>query len=145
MTNTVSNGVKQRLDTPDDQLSERAVADAVVSLLDSRANQLTEAQLLRLTQARSLAVGRLQASSVVVQGNTLQWLGAQIGDLLAKHRAMSAVSGLGLAMMVLVLVQQLNSYEHLESSDAFLLASELPPEAFADKGFDTWLEAKANF
>jgi len=30
----------------------------------------------------------------------------------------------------------------LERSDAFLLASELPPEAFADKGFNTWLVSK---
>jgi len=145
MTNIVNSNIKPRMDTPEDQLPESAVADAIVSLLDSRVNQLTEAQLSRLAKARSLAVSHLQTSSVVVQGSALQWLGAQVGDLVAKHRAMSAVSGLGLAMMVLVLVQQLNSYEHLESSDAFLLASELPPEAFADKGFDTWLEAKANF
>lgn len=145
MTNIASNDLEPRLDIPESPLPEGAIAGAIVTLLDSRANQLTETEIANLAKARLMAVNRMQESSVVVQGNTLQWLGAQVGEMFAKHRAMSAVSGLGLAMMVLVLVQQLNSYEHLESGDAFLLASELPPEAFADKGFDTWLEAKANF
>jgi len=28
----------------------------------------------------------------------------------------------------------------MENSDAFLLASDLPPEAYADKGFTAWLD-----
>jgi hypothetical protein len=38
-------------------------------------------------------------------------------------------------------VQQLGSTNNLENSDAFLLASDLPPEAYADKGFDAWIES----
>ena len=133
------------LNTPEDLTAESEVAGAIIKLLDSSTSQVTQAQRMHLANARGLAVSRMQASSPAAQGNVLQWVGTQMGDMFAKHRAMSTVSGLGLAMMVLVLVQQLNSYEQLEHSDAFLLASELPPEAYADKGFDTWVEAKVNF
>lgn len=145
MTNIVKNDLEPQLNIAESPLSESAVADAIVTLLDSRANQLHETQIAHLAKARLMAVNRMQHSSVLVQGGILQSAGAQVSHIFAKHRAMTALSGLALAMMMLVLVQQLNSYEHLQNGDAFLLASELPPEAFADKGFDTWLEAKANF
>jgi hypothetical protein len=45
-------------------------------------------------------------------------------------------------MLAFFVVQQVEFEDNSKSSDAFLLASELPPEAFADKGFDIWLVSK---
>jgi hypothetical protein len=50
------------------------------------------------------------------------------------------------ALVILVMlvtffaVQQFEVSNNLENSDAFLLASDLPPEAYADKGFDAWID-----
>jgi hypothetical protein len=57
---------------------------------------------------------------------------------------MSAAMLAGVMMLTFFVTQQFGFNNNLENSDAFLLASELPPEAFADKGFDTWLESKTD-
>jgi hypothetical protein len=57
-----------------------------------------------------------------------------------QHRAiMPAVMLIGAVLIAFVITQQLTNQPAIEQSDAFLLGSELPPEAFVDKGFDAWL------
>ncbi len=125
-----------------DAMVEAQIAHNIVELLDNRAQHLTSAEEQRLSMARSLAVNQLtqlqmQAAThhgVHRSGHVLQWFG--------HHRMTSAALVVGALLIASFAVQQFGTNNSLEDSDAFLLASDLPPEAYADKGFNTWLGSK---
>ncbi len=128
------------------QLSEEQLALYISSLLDNHAQRIHAVTAHRLLTARSLAVEHL-ASQQAVQGvhqsgNVLQWLGGHVGQYFGQHRVMSAAMLAGVMLLTFFAAQQFELNSNLENSDAFLLASDLPPEAYADKGFDTWLVSK---
>jgi hypothetical protein len=72
----------------------------------------------------------------------LHWLGNGFNSYFERHRMMSSLIIAAAILLTFFAAQQFNVDRNLEHSDAFLLAAELPPEAFADKGFDTWLVSK---
>ena len=122
----------------DDELETAVI---VVDILNSHSQHLTAVTTKRLSVARSLAVNQLanqQTNMWQQNGNVLQWFGQQF----TQHLAMSGAMLAGVMMLTFFVAQQLSYDNNLENSDAFLLASDLPPEAFADKGFDTWLVSK---
>jgi hypothetical protein len=122
-------------------LTEAQVAHYVADLLDDHAQHLTAVTAKRLSIARGLAVSQLarqQTQTVNRDGNVLAWFGGQIEH----HRAMSVAVVVGAMLLAFYAAQQFGGNTNLENSDAFLLASDLPPEAYADKGFDTWLVSK---
>ena len=122
-------------------MSDAEVAHYVVDLLDDHAQHLTAVTAKRLLVARNLAVSRLADSQAVQPGGiTLAWFGGQ----LERHRTMSTAIILGAILLAFYAAQQFGLNANLEESDAFLLASDLPPEAYADKGFDTWLVSKSD-
>lgn len=58
-----------------------------------------------------------------------------------QHRAaMSAALVCSAVFVAFLVTQQFSEQDMAGQGDAFLLASELPPEAYLDKGFDVWLE-----
>jgi len=126
------------------QVAEEQVAHLAANLLNDNAQHLNAVTLQRLTTARNLAVNQLAVSQakaahhVNQNGNVLQWLGHGF----EQHRMLFSVLILGMLLLGFLVVQQDHFGDNSESSDAFLLASELPPEAFADKGFDKWLVSK---
>ncbi len=130
--------------------SEEQVAHYMSSLLDSRTQHVSAATVERLSNARNLAVTQLavqqaQAANyhgIHQSGNVLHWLGDNAGKYFGQHRLMSAAMLAGVMLLTFFAVQQIEFNHNLENSDAFLLASDLPPEAYADKGFDTWLVSK---
>jgi hypothetical protein len=129
-------------------LTEEQIAHSVCAALEERSQHLTATQLKRLSQARELAVQKLSlqsTTSVQSKGGVLHWLGHQMSDFFGHHRAMSSAMIAGVMMLTFFAAQQFDFNNNLENSDAFLLASELPPEAFADKGFDTWVDSKASY
>lgn len=116
-------------------------ASLLVSLLNDNAQHLNAVTAQRLMTARSLAVNKLaaqQTHALQINGNVLHWF----GELFNQHRAMSSAMVASVMVLTFFAAQQMNFDNNLENSDAFLLASDLPPEAFADKGFDTWLVSK---
>lgn len=127
---------------------EEQFAQAVVELLDDRAQHVGVDVAKRLSTARNLAVSQLteRQTQLVVQhdaqqnGNVLQWLGSNLGQYFGHHRMMSLTLLLIVTLFAFFAVQQLGMNSNLEHGDAFLLASDLPPEAYVDKGFDTWLD-----
>lgn len=132
--------------------TETLIAQHIVEALNEHAQHLSASQLKRLADIRALAVNRLDAQKVQsmeandnVLHSVTHWVSKHIGEYFGEHRAISSAMIAGLVVFTFVIAQQIDFYDNLESSDAFLLASELPPEAFADKGFDTWLDAKANY
>ncbi len=107
-------------------------AKQIAGLLDAHAKRLSMRTMKQLENGRARAVkahsAQLAGTSVNVDG-TLAVAGAWV----THHRL--AATGLVLAMMIssFVVLQSLNKNE---SSDAFLLGADLPPEAFVDKGFE---------
>ena len=124
--------------TSDEQLAKLAAI-----LLNENAQHLNAVTLQRLSEARGLAVNKLEASQGVNQsGNVLQLMGNSFTAYFEQHRLMSTAIIVVAMLLTFFAAQKFNADNNLENSDAFLLASELPPEAFADKGFDTWLVSK---
>lgn len=129
-------------------LTEEQIAHEICVALEERSRHLTATQVKRLSQARERAVQKLSSqspTSVQSNGGALHWLGHQMSDYFGHHRAMSSAMIAGVMMLTFFAAQQFDFNNNLENSDAFLLASELPPEAFADKGFDTWVDSKASY
>lgn len=127
---------------------EEQIARNIVELLSDRAQRISSAEEQRLLAARNLAVNRLvdlQAQAISEHGinqsgHVLGWFGRHAGQYFEQHRIMSAALVVGAMLLTFFAVQQFGFNNNLENSDAFLLASDLPPEAYADKGFDAWLD-----
>ncbi|PPD48480.1 MAG: hypothetical protein CTY14_01890 [Methylotenera sp.] len=127
---------------------EDQIARNIVELLDSRAQKLRDEHSLRLAEARSLAIGRLVSQeaqlaashSIHRSGHTLQWFGGRFGHYFEQHRIFSTLLVVCVMLLTFFAVQQFSVNHQIENSDAFLLASDLPPEAYADKGFTAWLD-----
>ncbi len=123
--------------------TEHEHAKEIVNLLDESTSGLDRKVLDRLYAARMKAVGQLAARRQLVTESDADRVGQVLrmsGDYMHQHRAiMPALMLIGAALIVFVITQQLMPQPAVEQGDAFLLGSELPPEAFVDKGFDAWL------
>ncbi len=113
----------------------------LTKLLDTHANRLSMRTLKQLEDARLQAV-RLHEQNLT--GNVSNGDGT-LGRMffwVDHHR--TAVTGMVLATLVasLVLVQLLS---FKVDTDVMLLGSELPPEAFVDRGFEPSLNQHVNF
>jgi len=124
---------------------EDQIARNITELLNDRAQQLKPQQEQRLSAARGLAIDYLaeqqaqlaSGNRVSQNGNALRWFGQH----LEQHRVTSLALILAVMLLTFFAVQHLSLNNNLENSDAFLLASDLPPEAYADKGFNAWLDS----
>lgn len=126
--------------TTDDLNQANAFAKPLAKALDAHAQRLDMRTLARLEQSRQQAVAahtQMSAGHQVNRNGTL----SSLFSWSQHHRWMSA-GLLSVALLVGVMLAQ--SYQHQnEQGDAFLLGAELPPEAFVDRGFEPWLNAKA--
>ena len=119
--------------------TEEENAARLIQLLDERAATLDKRIAGKLTTARQQAVAaHVKAHPDAIQGGNgfLQLLAHYLHD----HRTLMSTAALGCAVLMAFLVtQQLVGGDVSEQGDASLLASDLPPGAYADKGFDIWL------
>ena len=127
--NTVENEI--------DEIQAKAIAKA----LDVNSARLSMRTIKRLEDSRALAVsmhaGKISGQKVNADG-TLTGVG-----ILANHPRMISIGLLCAVLMLGLGITYHHMNKQLESSDAFLLGAELPPEAFVDRGFEPWLNAKA--
>ena len=122
---------------------ERDTARKIVRLLDASTQEIDAQALARLEAARHAAVARAQANPVLAGPASLL---QGIMDYIGQHRMiMPAAMMCGAVMLAFVVTQQFIGQDSYEQGDAFLLASDLPPEAYLDKGFDEWLERTSEF
>jgi N-acetylglucosamine-6-phosphate deacetylase len=136
MTNNTTNENTQ---------DELAIAQAAASLAKEGAQALDMTTQTNRAQGREKAVARLatlERTGAVNQGGVLHWIGSHFGPYFSQHRAMS--TAVAIMFVTFFAVQQFGLNDNLENSDAYLLAADLPPEAFADKGFNTWLVSGRN-
>lgn len=111
----------------------------IAALLDEKAQRLSMRVLKQLEDGRNQAVKRhqkQQGSTVNADGTLSHWV-----SWADHHRV--AMAGFALVVLVsgFLIMQSLSANE---TSDAFLLGADLPPEAFVDKGFEPALNQSAN-
>jgi len=117
-------------------MQDQDKAKKIVELLDDSANALQPHVLQKLEAGRMQALAK---HSVAAAGHA--GLSEVLSAYLHHHRLIMSAALLCSAIAVaFVVTQQFSGQDTLEQGDAFLLGSELPPEAFLDKGFNTWLE-----
>lgn len=124
------------------QATEKIAVETIHDLLNSQVEELSTDICQKLTNARfqALAVAEARLQSAPRLAGPAGILSHQMGDYFAQHRLMATSMFLISALAVALFVNQhLTNQTQLENSDAFLLAAELPPEAFADKGFNAWV------
>lgn len=121
---------------------EKDTAKAIIGLLDESISGLDRDITDRLARAREQAVGKLAQGARTAGGRTGHaGVAALFMDYFRHHRVVSSTAlAFSAVLVAFVATQQLNQKEVDGQGDAFLLASELPPEAFLDKEFHTWLE-----
>ncbi len=116
-----------------------AQAKQIAGLLDDRAQRLSMRTLKQLEDGRARAVKAHQQNagvSVNTDGTLSQWVA-----WVDHHRL--AFAGIVLAAMIASFVMMQN-FQTSETSDAFLLGADLPPEAFVDRGFEPSLNRHTN-
>jgi hypothetical protein len=117
-------------------------ARAIAKALELNSQRLDLRTLTRLEESRALAVrthaGKISGQQVNSDGTLSGW------HFFTNH---SRVLGMGflIAMILLGSAVTYNINKQADNNiDAFLLGAELPPEAFVDRGFEPWLNAKAD-
>ena len=114
-------------------------AKQIASLLDAHAQRLSMRTLKKLEDGRARAVKlhqQHQGATVNRDGSLSHWT-----SWIDHHRI--AFAGLILVAMIATFIV-LQNVNNNETSDAFLLGADLPPEAFVDKGFEPSLNNRAN-
>lgn len=113
----------------DEQLDVQA--EALASLLDENAQRLSMRTLKKLEDSRAQAVDKHQKRSgaqVNTDGTLSHWV-----SWLDDHRTLFSGLVLLAAISAFLMLQNVGGNE---TSDAFLLGADLPPEAFVDRGFE---------
>ncbi len=109
-------------------------AKQIAGLLDAHAKRLSMRTLKQLENGRERAV-KLHAQQISGVGVNHDGTLSSISAWAEHHRIVSAGMLLAAIIAGFVVMQSLNK----EPSDAFLLSADLPPEAFADRGFEPFL------
>ena len=107
-------------------------AKQMAGLLDAHASRLSMRTLKQLENGRERAV---KVHAQRISGVSLNHDGtlSGISSWAEHHRIASTGMVLGTIIAGFVIMQSMGQ---TESSDAFLLGSDLPPEAFVDRGFE---------
>lgn len=127
-------------------VTEKIAVETIHDLLNSQADEMSVEISQKLANARfqAVAAAELQLQKAPKLAGQAGMFGQQMGDYFTEHRLVASSLFLISAIVVALFVNQhLTSQTQLENSDAFLLAAELPPEAFADKGFNAWVASSA--
>jgi len=122
---------------------EHDTAKQIIHLLNDNLASMDATTVNKLAQARQRAVSShtlsTQSLTDLQQGGVLRLFGSYFHH----HPAFSAALLCCLVLFTVLTVQQFSApsdEQEIEQSDGFLLASDLPPEAYVDKGFDQWLQ-----
>jgi hypothetical protein len=123
-------------------MNEPQFGDKVAHLLN-QGLRLDERKLARLRAAREQALQRQRAEAESV----LAWAGNMVGELGGwsglSLRLLAPVVALGVAVSAIYTWQQNQRAAEVEEIDAQLLTSDLPIDAYLDRGFQNFLKTRA--
>jgi hypothetical protein len=112
---------------------EKQQAKEIINLLDKDLTTIDPLTVSKLKYAREKALSQMPANATVNHRGILYLLGTHM----YQQKIRLLVIGLLLIFGVFLMIYQ-NSQDAYQS-DAYLLGSELPPEAYLNEGFDTWM------
>ena len=121
---------------------EQDTAKKIVQILAHGTSEMDATTLEQLAQARARAVSAM-AGAIPETHAVPAYVGTghAVMDYLRGHHLSWAPAVLAvLAALIIFTSLQQNSTQQPVETDTLLLASDLPPAAFVDQGFDTWLE-----
>lgn len=123
-------------------MNEPQFGDKIAHLLN-HGLRLDERKLARLRAARELALERQRPETESV----LAWAGNTVGEFGGwsglSLRLLAPVVALGVAVSAIYTWQQTQRAAELEEIDALLLTSDLPIDAYLDRGFQNFLKTRA--
>ena len=120
------------------ELRDEEIAKRIASLLDEHALNMDTKVAAKLSYARQQALANMAGSPSrlsISQNGVLRLL----GGYWHQHRLLMTMLMCGLGIIALLTIHNLTNQEAAEQGDAYLLASDLPPEAYLNEGFGTWL------
>jgi len=124
--------------------AEQDLAKKITAHLDRGAADLRAGTVYRLQQARAAALARLDPSHAPAYAPALATAGA--GRAGRSLRTSSPVRWLGVALIAAALAfgwqqwRALQQVQDLQDLDAQILSSDLPLDAYLDRGFVNWLK-----
>jgi len=123
-------------------MNEPQFGDKVAHLLN-QGLRLDERKLARLRAAREQALQRQRPETE----SALAWAGNVVGELGGwgglSLRQLAPVVALGVAVSAIYTWQQNQRAAEVEEIDAALLTSDLPIDAYLDRGFQNFLKTRA--
>ncbi len=130
--------MKINTDKQQAELHDQALAKRIASLLDEQALNVDAKVASKLSYARQQALARMArpSSDMVISQNGVIRL---FGNYWDQHRLLLTLLMGGLGLLALIAMQNTVNQEEAELGDAYLLASDLPPEVYLNEGFGTWL------
>ena len=120
------------------ELRDQALAERIASLLDEQASNIDARLASKLNYARQQALANMASPS---SGRAISQNGVirLFGNYWHQHRLLVTLMMCGLGLLALLAMQNIANQEDAEQGDAYLLASDLPPEVYSNEGFGTWL------
>jgi hypothetical protein len=120
---------------------ERDTAKRIVELLEWGTTEMDAGTQAKLAGAREQAMAAMgQQVHVAPAGMAHAGFGHYVTSHLHGRNAwMTGMAAVAIVLMLLALSHHNATWEPVQA-DALLLGSDLPPEAYLDKGFDAWLE-----
>jgi hypothetical protein len=128
--------------------AEKDLADRITAHLDRGTADLRAGTVYRLQQARAAALARLDPSLAPAYEPALARAG--VGGVGRRGRTMGPLRWLGVALIVAALAfswQQWRAFQQvqdLQDLDEQILSSDLPIDAYLDRGFLNWLKTDSD-
>lgn len=120
------------------ELRDQILAKRIVSLLDEQALNVDAKIASKLSYSRQQALANMArpSSGMAISQNGVIRL---FGNYWHQHRLLVTLLMCGLGLLALLATHHMMNQEEAEQGDAYLLASDLPPEVYSNEGFGTWL------
>lgn len=119
---------------------EQDTAKKIIDVLNYGTSELDSQTSEKLLAARRKAIAAMAQPAYAPQAQaSLASMGHSVQAYFHEHHSWMPVAIVVTAALLVFITWQ-NNYSEPVEADALLLASDLPPEAYVDKGFDAWLQ-----
>ncbi|MBK6393792.1 MAG: DUF3619 family protein [Betaproteobacteria bacterium] len=127
--------------------NDKEIAGKITAYLDAGTKELKSGTAYRLQQARAAALARLQGPMRSPEA-ALAGAGGTLGGTRPFYAQVRFWIGVALIAAAGFGWQQWQAYQAIneaEEIDAMLLSSELPIDAYLDRGFQAWLKTAGQY
>ncbi|WP_045750531.1 DUF3619 family protein [Candidatus Methylopumilus turicensis] len=125
------------------ELQDEQLAKKIALMLNKQCENIDESTASKLNYARQQALAKMakSPSGMSISQNGMLVL---LGGYWHQYRLLMTVMMGGLGLVALLTLQNMTNQEVYGQEDADLLSSDLPPEAYLNEAFDTWLSQNAS-